>query len=32
MYVIVLLMFAGGGHKVASDQILYPNQEMCEVA
>ena len=32
MYVIVLVMFAGGGHKIASDQILYPNQEMCEVA
>ena len=32
MYVIVVIMFVNGAHKIASDQILYPNKEMCEVA
>jgi len=32
MYVIVMIMIHMGQHKVASDQILYPNMEMCEVA
>jgi len=32
MYVLIVVMFVNGTHKVASDQILYPNQEMCEVA
>ena len=32
MYVIVMIMIHMGQHKIASDQILYPNMEMCEVA
>ena len=30
MYVIVLILFMGGSHQIGSNQILYPNQEMCE--
>ena len=32
MYVIVMIMIHMGQHKIASDQIIYPNMEMCEVA
>ena len=32
MYVIVLVLIQMGQHKVASDQVLYPSMEMCEVA
>ena len=32
MYVIVMIMIEMGQHKVASNQVLYPNIEMCEVA
>jgi hypothetical protein len=32
MYVIVMIMIQMGQHKIASDQILYPNMEMCEVS
>ena len=32
MYIIVMVMLNMGQHKVVSDQILYPNMEMCEVA
>ena len=32
MYVIVMIMLNMGQHKVVSDQILYPNMEMCEVS
>ena len=30
MYIIVLILFLGGNHQVGSNQILYPNEEMCE--
>lgn len=30
MYIIVLLFFVNGSHQVASNQILYPNEEMCQ--
>ena len=32
MYIIVMIMLNMGQHKVVSDQILYPNMEMCEVS
>lgn len=32
MYVIIMIMIEMGQHKVASNQVLYPNMEMCEVA
>ena len=32
MYIIVMVMLNMGQHKVVSNQILYPNMEMCEVS
>ena len=32
MYVIVLILISAGTHKIASDQVLYPNSESCEVS
>jgi len=32
MYVIVMIMIQMGQHKIASNQVLYPNMEICEVA
>ena len=32
MYVIVLVLIQVGQHRIASDQVLYPSMEMCEVA
>jgi len=32
MYVIVLVLIQLGQHRIASDQVLYPSMEMCEVA
>lgn len=32
MYIIVMIMLNMGQHRVVSDQILYPNMEMCEVS
>jgi len=32
MYVIVLVLIQIGQHRIASDQVLYPSMEMCEVA
>jgi hypothetical protein len=31
MYIIVIVLMQAGMHKIASNQILYPNMEMCEV-
>ena len=32
MYIIVMIMIQMGQHKVASDQVLYPSMEMCEIS
>jgi len=32
MYIIAIIMFVNGVHQIASDQMLYANLEMCEVA
>lgn len=32
MYVIVLVLIQMGQHKVASDQILYPTMDACEIS
>jgi len=32
MYIIAIIMFVNGAHQIASDQMLYANLEMCEVA
>ena len=32
MYVIVLVLIQMGQHKVASDQVLYPTMDACEIS
>ena len=32
MYVIVLVLIQLGQHKVASDQVLYPTMDACEIS
>ena len=32
MYVMVIILFQMGQHKIASDQMIYPSMDMCEVA
>ncbi len=32
MYVIVMILIQMGQHKVASDQVLYPTMDACEIS
>ena len=32
MYVLVLVLIQMGQHKVASDQVLYPTMDACEIS
>tara|TARA_R110000764_G_scaffold201509_1_gene286733 strand:+ start:107 stop:319 length:213 start_codon:yes stop_codon:yes gene_type:complete len=32
MYVIVMILIQMGQHRVASDQVLYPSMDACEIS